>query len=288
VSTVSITVNAVNDAPVANDQAIATDGAAKAIALSASDVEGSALTYAIGSGPAHGTLSGIAPSLTYTPAAGYTGADSFTFTANDGQASSNVATVFITVASASGTPMAYSQSVQLAEDTVVGIMLTGSDPQGHQLRFRIGQSPAHGKLSGEAPSLKYTPDANYNGADSFTFYVVAGDRVSNNAVVSIMTTPVNDSPIASRLKFMTTKGAGVTGRLAATDVDGDSLTYRVIDQPRKGHVIVTATGDFTFIPEPGANGEESFTYVANDGRADSNIGTVQIISNNGKAQDPRP
>ncbi|MEN3360305.1 MAG: hypothetical protein V7637_4287, partial [Mycobacteriales bacterium] len=67
------------------------------ITLTGSDVDGDALTYAVGAGPAHGTLSGTAPNLTYTPAAGYSGPDSFTFTTNDGQASSDPATVSITV-----------------------------------------------------------------------------------------------------------------------------------------------------------------------------------------------
>src|SRR5207247_480135 len=125
IATVSITVNAVNDAPVASNQAVVTDeDTAKTITLGASDVEGSALTYTIGTGPAHGTLSGTAPNLTYTPAPAYNGADSFTFTANDGQATSNVATVFITVANPNGTPVANSQSILTPEDTAVDIMLT--------------------------------------------------------------------------------------------------------------------------------------------------------------------
>jgi hypothetical protein len=68
-----------------------------AITLQASDVDGNPLTYAVVTPPAHGSLSGTAPSLIYTPAAGFAGPDSFTFKANDGQADSNMATVSITV-----------------------------------------------------------------------------------------------------------------------------------------------------------------------------------------------
>jgi len=69
------------------------------ITLTASDTEGNSLTYAVvaGSGPSNGTLSGAAPNLTYTPNPNYFGPDSFRFTANDGQAVSNEATVSITV-----------------------------------------------------------------------------------------------------------------------------------------------------------------------------------------------
>ena len=72
----------------------------------ATDVDGSPLTYAIVAAPAHGTLSGTAPALTYTPAANYNGADSFTFKANDGALDSNVATVAITIVAVNDAPIA--------------------------------------------------------------------------------------------------------------------------------------------------------------------------------------
>src|SRR5207249_3587121 len=91
IATVSTTVYTVIDAPVARSQAVVTDeDTAKAITLGASDVEGSALSYAVGTGPAHGTLSGTAPTPPHTPALNYNGPDSFTFTANDGELNSNI------------------------------------------------------------------------------------------------------------------------------------------------------------------------------------------------------
>src|SRR5205823_7834407 len=107
IATVTITVTPVNDAPVASSQAVVTDeDTAKAITLGASDIEGSPVTYAIGTAPAHGTLSGTAPTLTYTPAANYNGPDSFTFTANDGELNSNIATVTINISTATGRAVA--------------------------------------------------------------------------------------------------------------------------------------------------------------------------------------
>lgn len=89
-----------NVAPVAQNQSVSTAmGVAKAITLSATDANGDVLTYSIVSGPAHGALSGTAPALTYTPAAAYSGSDSFTFKASDASLSSNTATVSITVTS---------------------------------------------------------------------------------------------------------------------------------------------------------------------------------------------
>jgi len=107
-ATISITVTAVNDAPVANAQSVSTnEDTAKSITLSASDAEGDALTYTVVNQPSNGTLSGTAPSLTYAPNAGFSGSDSFAFKANDGSANSNTATVSITVTAVNDAP--YSQ-----------------------------------------------------------------------------------------------------------------------------------------------------------------------------------
>jgi hypothetical protein len=104
-ATVTITVTAVNDAPMAHAQSVSTsEDTANPITLTGSDVEGSSLTYNIVVAPAHGTLSGVAPNVTYTPAANYHGPDSFTFSVNDGLINSAPATVSITVTPVNDAP----------------------------------------------------------------------------------------------------------------------------------------------------------------------------------------
>lgn len=91
-----------NNPPVADDKSVTTpEDTPVAITLTATDVDGDALTYGIATAPAHGTLSGTGPTVTYTPDADFTGPDTFTFKANDGQVDSNVATASITVESSS-------------------------------------------------------------------------------------------------------------------------------------------------------------------------------------------
>jgi formylglycine-generating enzyme required for sulfatase activity len=98
-ATVTITVKSLNRAPVASGLTVsAVSGVAKTIALVATDEDRDALSYSVVGAPSHGTLSGAAPNLVYTAAQGYSGADSFTFKANDGKLDSNIATVSITVA----------------------------------------------------------------------------------------------------------------------------------------------------------------------------------------------
>src|SRR5207302_1900217 len=240
-ATVSLTVTAVNDAPVATAQRVTTEeDTAKAIGLTASDVDGDTLTYAVVTAPAHGTLSGVAPNLTYTPAAGYNGPDSFTFKANDGTVDSAAATVSLTVVHVNHAPVADAQAATTAEDTAKAIVLTASDIDGDALTFSIVAGPAHGALSGTAPTVTYTPAANYNGPDSFTFKANDGTLNSNVATVTLTVTPVNDAPVATAQSVTTNQDTAKAITLTATDVDGDSLTYAGVTAPTHGTLSGTA------------------------------------------------
>ena len=275
-ATVTITVTPVNDAPIANNQSvIVTEDIAKAITLTATDVDANALTYTVVTPPTHGTLSGSAPNLTYTPAANYNGSDSFTFKANDGTVDSNIATVSITVTPVNDAPVANDQTVSTPEDTQLGITLTGSDVDGNTLTYIVVTPPTHGTLSGSAPNLTYTPAANYNGGDSFTFKVNDGTTDSNIATVTITVTPVNDVPVANDQTVTVTEDVAKAITLTATDVDGNALTYTVVSPPTHGTLSGSAPG-LTYTPAANYNGNDSFTFKANDGTTDSNIATVSI------------
>ena len=104
-------------------------------------MDGNPLTYSVVTQPGHGSLSGTAPNLTYTPAANYNGADSFTFKVNDGSVDSAPATVSITVTPVNDAPVANAQSVSTAQDTPVAITLTGSDVDGDRLDLRRCDRP---------------------------------------------------------------------------------------------------------------------------------------------------
>lgn len=186
--------------PVASSQTITTpEDTAKSITLSASLGKGSALTYTIVSSPLHGSLSGTAPTLVYTPASNYSGTDSFTFRANDGTADSNTATITITVTGVNDAPIADAKSVSTNKDTPATVTLSASDAEtaSNSLVWTVVSQPPHGLLTGMAPNLIYTPDTSYVGTDSFTFKVNDGSADSAVAIVSITVIAPNPAPTNS-------------------------------------------------------------------------------------------
>jgi len=179
---------------VANAQSVTLgEDASTAVTLTATDPEGAPLTFDVVTQPAHGTLTGTAPDLTYTPAADYHGADGFTFKANDGGADSNVATVSITVTPVNDAPVAQAQSVTVGEGASVPVTLAGTDADGDAMTYAIVMAPAHGTLSGTGAEFTYTAAVGYAGADAFTFVANDGTVDSAEATVSITVT-AHDEP----------------------------------------------------------------------------------------------
>ena len=180
-------------APTANPQTVnVAFDTAKAITLTGSDPNSPplSLTFAIATDPAHGSLSGTVPNVTYTPNTGFHGTDSFTFTVNNGTSTSPAATVTLDVAA--GVPTANPQSVTLNENASAALTLTGSDPDvpALPLTYAIvtGKGPAKGTISNfnaATGGLTYTPNPNYFGSDSFEIHREQRDQRQRPATVSL-------------------------------------------------------------------------------------------------------
>ncbi|HEY3322176.1 MAG TPA: Ig-like domain-containing protein [Planctomycetota bacterium] len=297
VATVNITVNPVNDPPVANDDSYSTNEDtpltvnAAGVLSNDTDIDGGALSAIKVTDPAHGTVTLNADgSFTYTPAANYNGPDSFTYKANDGTADSNIATVNITVNPVNDPPVANDDSYSTNEDTpltinAAGVLSNDTDIDGGALSAIKMTDPAHGTVTLNADgSFIYTPAANYNGPDSFTYKVNDGTADSNIATVNITVNPVNDPPVANDDSYSTNEDTPLTINAAGvlsndTDIDGGALSAIKVTDPAHGTVALNADGSFTYTPAANYNGPDSFTYKANDTFADSNVATVNITVN---------
>ncbi|HYT59117.1 MAG TPA: Ig-like domain-containing protein [Haliangiales bacterium] len=269
-----------NTAPAANAQSLTTaEDTPVSLTLAGSDAESDPLQFTVLSGPTNGTLTGAPPNLTYTPDANVNGSDSFTFKVNDGSLDSLPATVSITVTPVNDAPVADSQSVTTPEDTAVTFTLTGSDIESSPLTFTIVNSPANGTLSGTPPDLIYTPNANANGPDSFTFKVNDGQLDSAPATVSITVTPVNHSPVADASATLPEViSPNLTDALVTLDgsrsydPDNDPLTYTWLEG---GNTVGTGA----VVQVTLAVGTHTLTLAVSDGKAsDSATVTVRVIT----------
>ena len=123
--------------------------------------------------------------------------------------------------------------------------------------------------------VTYTPHANYNGPDSFTYKVSDGQANSNIATVTITVSPVNDAPVALSFEVELQENSSVEFTLLASDVDGDTLTFSFVSGTAHG-TLNCAGVICTYTPNPHWFGPDSFTYKVSDGLLDSNEATVTL------------
>ncbi|MEA2371954.1 MAG: hypothetical protein QOH12_2348 [Solirubrobacteraceae bacterium] len=284
-ATVSIRVDAppvaVNDSYTLDQNSPRTVGAPGVLAND-TDPDADPLTAVLAAGPAHGSLTlNSNGSFTYTPTAGYSGPDSFTYKANDGFASSNVATVSLTVNAA---PSVVNHSYTTNRGVVLSVpapgVLAGSTDPGGSEQAAVVTGPAHGSLTLNTDgSFTYTPTAGYSGPDSFTFKAHDGTLDSNVATASIK---VNAPPVAVNDSYTVLQNGSLTQPVAGgvlsndTDSDADTLTASTVTGPAHGSLTLNTDGSFTYTPTAGYHGPDSFTYKANDATASSNTATVSI------------
>jgi VCBS repeat-containing protein len=252
-ATVTITVSAVNDAPVAGDDAYSTAEdtaltvAAPGVLGNDTDLDGDVLSAALGSGPAHGTLTlNEDGSFTYTPDANFNGPDSFTYRASDGSLTSGPATVTITVTAVNDTPAAADDAYTTAEDTTLtvaapGVLGNDTDPDSTIVTAALASGPGHGSLTLHADgSFTYTPSANYNGPDSFTYRASDGTLTSSLATVTITVSAVNDPPTV-------TVAAG--GMCGADDHSGTiNLTVGDVESTAGALTLSASSDNKTLVP----------------------------------------
>jgi Tol biopolymer transport system component len=265
-----------NDAPTAVDRSASVlESSSVSIELEGNDIDGDALTFQVVTTPAHGSLSGSGASRFYTPFPFYHGPDSFTFVVRDGITSSAPATVTITVIDNNVPPTANPLFRSLNEDTSLPLTLSGSDPEFDFLTFAIATQPAHGTLSGTPPFVTYTPAANYNGSDSFTYTAFDGTASSTPAAVSLTITSVLDPPVAIDGSATTVEDTPVAITLQATDVDSATLTFSIVSLPT-GDTVTGSGANRTYTPAPNATGTRTFLFSVSDGNR-SATGAVTVV-----------
>ena len=154
-----------------------------------------------------------------------------------------------------------------------------NDIDGDNLTYSIVSDVSNGTTSLSGSTISYTPSANWNGTDTFTYKANDGTVDSNTSTVTITVAAVNDAPVANDITASTNENRAMQLdiTLDATDVEGDALTYSIIGT-NNGTVTVNGS-TATYTPNQDWNGEDTFTYKANDGNLDSNTATVTVTVN---------
>jgi len=299
-------VSAVNHAPTAAADGYSTGEdttltvAAPEVLANDNDPDGDSLHAVVASAPSHGTLALDADgSFTYSPAADFNGSDSFTYRASDGTLASNLVTVRITVTATEDTPMATDDAYSTAEDTALtvaapGVLGNDSDADGDTLSAELGSGPSHGVVSLNADgSFAYTPAANFNGSDSFTYRASDGTLASNLATVTLTVSATNDAPTVMVAAGGTCGSNDHSGtvNLAVADVEGQAagLTLSIASSKPvlvpSSNVVFGGSGaarTMTVNALDGRTGTAILTVTVSDGQASSTVQVTVTVGGGGK------
>ncbi len=287
-ATVTITITAVNDTPVATADAYTTNEdaplsvPAPGVLANDTDPDGNALTATlVGNATSGSVVLNANGSFTYTPNAGFNGADSFTYTASDAAGPSAAATVTITVTPGNDPPVATADAYTTNEDTPLavparGVLANDTDPDGDTLTAALVGNATSGSVTLNADgSFSYTPALNFNGTATFTYQARDGAESSATTTVTITVTPVNDLPFITSAPATTVpEGVTYSYTLTAADADGTPLTVAAPTLPAWLAFVAPATIRGT--PDQDDVGVHNVTMTVSDGIAPPVAQTFQI------------
>ncbi|MDR9852065.1 Ig-like domain-containing protein [Paenibacillus sp. VCA1] len=250
------------------------------------DPDGDKLTFDIETNPKHGTVT-VNPDGTweYNPDPGYSGPDIFTVIVSDGNGGFTTSTITVDVTDKPNRPpVAQDDNVTTTNDSPVTGRVDAEDPDGDPLNFTKGSEPKHGSVTVNPDgSWIYVPEPGYVGEDSFTVIVDDGRGGKTESKITVGVTepntptpPTNQPPTAPNDSVTTEKGTSVTGTVYGTDPDGDPLTYTPGKDPEHGTVTVNPDGTWTYTPDPGYVGGDSFTVIVDDGKGGKTTVTITV------------
>ena len=285
-----LTVAAVNDAPafgtIADQET--TEDTPLTLDLPVTDVDSAVekLTYSVTADDQTGvsalSVDAATQTLTYVPAADYTGSFSITVNAGDGELSDSV-TFTMNVTAVNDAPVAEGGAVEAVEDTSTTIVLAASDADGDALTYVIDVQPTEGVLTevtAGGDTVKYTPGPEYSGADSFTFHVSDGALDSGIVTVAIDVLPVNDPPVvsvAAGTLQATNSGIPVELTFVVTDPDTASHTLELgATSPIGGTVELTGALAVTYTPTAAFQGNDIFSVIAVEVDGDAPIASEEF------------
>ena len=245
--------------------------------MTGTDPEGVALTFSVSTQPQNGTVTASGSSGTYIPNENFNGTDTFAYIASDGALSSTAGLVSVTVIAVDDDPNTMNVSAVTDEDNAVEITLEAEEYDGDTISFNVKDNPTSGSVTISGDKATYTPNANYYGADSFTFEAVdyTAKKILNTATASITINPINDAPTIETQSVEGMQYSNLSISLGGNDVDGDNLSY-VIDEDVNNGTTTISGSNLEFIPNAVWHGQDSLSVKVYDGALYSDAVKIYI------------
>lgn len=240
------------------------------------------------SGQTHGTLLVTdGTHLTYTPAAGYLGPDSFTYNVVDAYGSRASNTVTIAVRTQNYPPVAVDDNIGTSPGNIVyaDLRANDSDPNNDPLTIVAVGSASHGTvtITGGGTGVSYLPTAGYSGSDAFSYTISDGRKKTASAQVTVtVDAAINNPPTANpdNATSLTNQSSTFDPRLNDVDPNGDPLLITGTTAPAHGTVTVNAGASLTYTPATDYSGTDSFTYSISDGRGGTASAAISVYVSN--------
>ncbi len=286
---VTITVTPVNDAPeawpdtVGGREDVPLVVPAPGLLGNDRDIDSDGLVAAVTRAPEHGTVV-LSPdgSFVFTPAPGWSGVDSFTYLASDGELSAGPVTVTLAIHPTNDPPVGMSERYTTEEDTPLGapapgaasvqggavtsVLANDADEDGDALTAMLVEGARHGAVTLAADgTFHYVPDADYYGPDRFVYAPFDGIVAGSAVVVDIDVTPVPDAPTGTGDTFTTREDTPLRQPVSGVlendvDVESRAIVAELRTPPSHGTLVFNDDGSFTYTPHAGFWGEATFVY----------------------------
>ena len=266
------------------------DGAAVTGQLDATDIDGDDLTFSLVSDTSEGSVTVNADgTYSFDPGEGFQDLEvgatrevTFTYQVDDGQGGVVEQTGTVTVTGTNDGPVASDDTGSVTEDgsaTFTSEQLLSNDSDidvGDSFAITSVGDATHGTVSldAETGEVTFTPDGDYTGPASFTYTITDEHGATSTATVDLTVDAANDDPVALAEELTAVEDTPYSGALTATDQDGDSLTYSLVDAPDHGQLQLNPDGSYTYTPDQHYSGPDEFTYQVSDGQGGTDTATI--------------
>ena len=294
--TMTVQVNPINDTPITvlNTATVNEDSTVTLDVLKdATDADGDSLSIKSVTQGSKGSVQIVNNKVKYIPKANYYGNDSFEYTITDGNGANVTQTVSVSVKAINDIPTATLVNITTNEDAskIIDVLKYASDIEGDSLSIASVSDASHGSvsivtsfISGFPPKLtkkiKYIPNENFSGTDSFTYTISDGNGGTITKTMTVQVNPINDTPITVLDTATVNEDSTVTLDVLkdATDADGDSLSIKSVTQGSKGSVQIS-NNQIIYTPNQNFNGFDIFTYTISDGNGGQITKSITVSVN---------